>query len=210
MMKLGRGEASMIDDFGPYAHEVREYDVKFDSDKAPVIYSSLYASNSDQCVIPVYNGTAFGAKFVIANAYRRDVIVSGEDAVTFGADNAVDQKLFIYGRNIFQEDEQTIKVEDKQSIMKRDAIGLDVVSNWIQSSTMAQSLADWVVASWAGGVHEFILKSFGNPLIQIGDRVTVNYPARNILPDHSYVVIAKTNTFDAGYESQFTIRRLRT
>src|ERR1035437_6887817 len=69
--------STFIDDFGPIAHEVREFDVKFT--KTPVLHSRIYLSNETQIICPAYNGNPFGAKFILANVARTNAVANGAD-----------------------------------------------------------------------------------------------------------------------------------
>lgn len=198
----------VIDDFGGYAHEVREMNVKFDP--APVMHSRLYWSNTEQVVCPEYNANPFEAKFIMANATRRNAIVNGSDKITYGADNSVEQKALIYGRTINQEDEKIETVKDDAAILRRGEVTVDFPATFIQSKNEAQELGRWITKHWAGGQDEIEIESFMNPLLQIGDLVSVNHPLGNMAPStHKYFVVEMKHSFDSGMTSTFTLRRAR-
>jgi len=136
-----------FDEFGMQVHEYRPYEVTFD--KSPVLYSSLYVSNEDQVVQDEYVGYPFGAHFIIANASRWNSVVNGEDTLTYGSDNPVDQKIMITGRTIQQAEATDYVVTDEQAVRARGEIALEFNSQWIQSEAAAKSLGDWIVANWA-------------------------------------------------------------
>lgn len=197
-----------FDDFGSWVHEVREYDVTFE--KAPVTHSKLYFSNDTQAVCSYYDPTPFGAKFSITNAYRWNVILKGEDKQTFGADNSVEQKMFVYGRRVFQEDEQTVTVKNDAAIRRRGESKTEFKNDFIQTKAMAQGIADWVVGHWSGGVDEASVEIFGNPLFELGDVVTVNFPAKNLDPDdYRYFVAGINHSYEEGLETTLILRRLK-
>jgi hypothetical protein len=197
-----------IDDFGPVAHETRELNVKFDPN--PVLHSRLYWSNTDQVVCPEYNSDAFGAKFILSNATRQNAIVNGTDKATFGADNSVEQKLLIYGRVVKQEEEKKETVRNEAAILRRGEVTVDFPADWIQSQAEAKELGEWITKHWAGGQDEITIDSFMNPLLQVGDVVSVNHPAGNMATaTHKYFVVEIKHTYETGLESSFTLRRAR-
>lgn len=203
-----RYASRLMDEFGPIVHEVRELDVKFT--KTPVVHSNLYFSNESQIICPEYNANPFGAKFVLANTSRDNAVVSGEDTLTFGADNAVDQKLLIYGRTFTQEDEKVETVKDEQGIKRRGEVVTDFSSPWIQSEGEAKALGRWIVDHWSGGNDEVEVEVFGNPLLQLTDVVSVNYPSRNMSPStHKYFIVAISHSYDNGLETTLTLRRMK-
>lgn len=199
-----------FDEFTPVAHEVREYNVKFDEN--PVLHSYLYFSNDSQVVCTEYRGDPFGARFVIANASRTDAIVSGEDNVTFGPDNSVEQKMFVYGRLIEQQEAQNVPtVESKAGIRRRGKIDLTIESKWVQKEEFAQSIADWIITNWGEGCEELSVSAFYNPLIQLGDIVSVSHPLFDMSSaTHLYFVVGVKRSFaNDGPELSLTLRRAR-
>ena len=196
----------LMDEFGPVVHEVREFDVDFS--KTPVLHSQLYLSNESQIICPEYNGNPFGAKFVLANTSRDNAVASGEDTLMFGSDNPVDQKLLIYGRTFTQEDEKNHTVRDEVATKKRGEISLDIDSPWIQTEAAAKSLGEWIIAHWSGGADEVTVNIFGNPLIQLADVVSVNYPLMNMTPaTHEYFVVGISHDFENGLNTRLVLRR---
>lgn len=194
-----------IEEFGVPVHEVREYDVKFE--KSPVLYSSLYVSNSDQIVTTEYTGNPFGAKFTIANSSRYNSVVNGEDTVTYGSDNSVDQKMVITARTIQQQDEKTYNVKDDRSIRVHGEISLEVSSDWIQSEAAAKAVGDWIVANWAEPADTAEIQIFGNPIIRIGDVVNVNYAPKGIT-NVKFVVLKVSHSWDDGLQTNITCRKV--
>jgi hypothetical protein len=193
-----------IEEFGQIVHEVREYDVKFE--KAPVLYSSLYVSNEDQIVTPEYVGNAFGATFTIANSSRFNSVVNGEDTVTYGADNSVEQKMVITGRTIQQQDEKKYQVKDDAAITARGEITLEISSDWIQSETAAKAIGDWIVTHWAEPADTLELTVFGNPLVRVGDVISVSYAPKG-LTDVKFVVLKAAQGWDDGLQTSLICRK---
>ena len=198
-----------FDDFGPICHEVREYDIQFD--KFPAVHSNIYFSNDSQIICPEYSADPFGAKFILANAYRSNAIVNGEDTLTFGSDNPVEQKLMIYGRTVTKGDEKTIISKNDDAIRRRGQVDTEVQSEFIQTEEAAQDLADWITHHWADGNDEVEAEIFGNPLIQLGDIVSINYPQKDFDPvTHRYFVVEIGRGFDSGYDTtKLTLRRVK-
>lgn len=199
-----------FDEFGPVVHELREFDIKFDEDSVPVQHSSLYFSNTSQVACTSYYADPFGAKFMLANTGRNNAIVQGEDTLMFGIDNAVTQKIFVYGRALYQQEDLTLTKEDKNSIRRNGLVTLTFDSRFIQTKAAAESLGQWVVDLWATSADELNMAIFGNPILQIGDVVTVNYPAKGLYPGtHKYFVVALSNSYSNGLETHLFLRRAK-
>jgi hypothetical protein len=193
-----------IEEFGVPVHEVREYDVKFE--KFPVLYSSLYVSNDEQIVTTQYNGNPFRAQFTIANSSRINSVVNGEDTVTYGPDNSIEQKMVITGRTIQQQDEKTYNVKDERAIRVHGEIPLEVSSDWIQSEAAAKAIGNWIVNNWAEPADTIEVQLFGNPLIRIGDVVNVNYAPKGI-SNVKFVVLRANQSWGEGLQTTLTCRK---
>jgi hypothetical protein len=199
-----------FDEFGPVVHEMREFDVRFDDNTIPVQHSNLYITNSAQIATIEYLSGPFGAKFLLANASRENAIVQGEDTLTFGPDNPVNHKMFVFGRAMYQEDDLSITKEDEESIRKNGLASLAFDNRFIQTEAMANDLAQWIIDLWKYDVDEVRLKVFGNSLVQLGDLVTVNFPPMNFTPTtHRYFVVGLNNEFTTGLETNLILSRAR-
>lgn len=197
-----------FDEFGMQVHEYRPYEITFD--KSPVLYSSLYVSNDSQIVQDEYVHNPFGAHFIIANASRFNSVVNGEDTLTYGSDNPVDQKIMITGRTIQQAESTDYVVQNDQSIKARGEISIQFSSQWIQSEAAAKALGDWIVENWGEQTDQIEMEVFGNPLLQIGDVIAINYSPRDMTAaTHKYFVVAIDNDWDNGLTTTLTIRRAR-
>lgn len=189
-----------FDEFGPIVHEIREFDVKFKSE-TPVLQSKLYYSNTSEAVVTEYVGDVSGARFVMANFARGDAIINGDDSKT-GA--TVNQKLFVYGRPVIQKDAQKVEKTDEWALRRRGPIEVEYESNWIQNEAEAERFADWLTTHWTRADTTLEMEVFGNPLIELGDVVHVNY--EHI--DDDFYVVGVNNSFDAGLTTNLTLRRV--
>lgn len=208
-----------FDEFGAIVHEVREMDVTFE--KFPALHSRLYVTNDSQIVTPEYNANPFGAKFMLANASRNNAVGNGEDELRFGKDASVNQQMMIYGRLVFQEENQLVTVKNDKgkdinpyqnddSIRRRGKVEVDIDSKWIQSKAEAEALGNWILKHWSGGNDEVNVEVFGNPLFQLGDVVTLDYPDKNIYrTTHRYFVVDIKNQFEKGLSTSLTLRRAK-
>lgn len=205
-----RWNAYLFDEFGPYVHEIREFDVKFEPN--PVQYATLFSTNEWYSAPVEFNSNPFGAQFIISNVGRKNAILHGEDSLIFQSiDRAVNQVLCVLGRDLLIEDDESIKRRNMKSIRARGVVESELSSDWIQSKGMARDLAEWMSRHWSAGVDEISVEVFGNPLIEIGDIVDVDYPDKHMSPaTHKYFVVGTANDFESGIGTTLTLRRVRT
>lgn len=200
----------LFDEFGPYVHEVREFDVKFEN--GPVQYSYLFSTNDWYSTILEYTGTPFRAEFIVANVGRDHAILNGEDNLIYGGASApVNQILTVLGRTLDIKDEESVKKENAAAIRSRGPIESELSGDWLQSKGMASSVARWMARHWSSGIDECTVEIYGNPLLEIGDIVDVDYVLKNMTPaTHKYFVVKTSNEFDRGVSTTLTLRRVKT
>lgn len=199
----------MFDEFGPYIHEIREFDVKFDP--APVRYSYLFNTNEWFSANVEYYASPFGAKFIIANTSRDNAVLHGEDRLSYaGASSGLNQVCVVLGQTLEMSDEQTVERKNEAAIRARGEIAVELDAEWIQTESMAEAIADWMHNHWGDQVDEVEVQIFGNPLIEIGDLLDVNYARQNATPaTHKYFVVGVNNSFEGGITTSLVLRRMR-
>lgn len=199
----------VFDEFGPYVHEIREFDVTFDP--APVRYSYLFNTNTWYSSVLEYTSTPFGSKFIIANTGRSNAVIHGDDSLTYAGSNAsINQVSVVLGQNLEIADDEIITRTNKYSVRVRGKIESELSSDWIQTKAMAEELAIWMNRHWSESVDEVEAEIIGNPLIELGDVVDVEYPLQNATSaTHQYFVVGVKNSFDMGLKTTLTLRRRR-
>jgi hypothetical protein len=174
----------IFDEYGPIVHEITSFNVAFD---------------------------AYGAQFMLANAGRENVIVNGTETIQdeSGSTTTVNHTLFIYGRCVYTASTDSIiyKTND-DAVRKQGKIRTQLTTRYIQTQEMADDIAGWILELFADGVDQVQATLFGNPLFQLGDKVTLNYPARGYFPStHQYFITSIKNSFNNGYKTSVVLRR---
>lgn len=193
-----------FDEFGPIVHEVRKFDVKFDP--GPCMHSRLYMTNDWGAICLEYSPTAFGASFYLANTSRTNSVVHGEDTLSYaGSSDSINQVLTVYGRSLIIADAQEVEVTNEAQVKARGEHLSELTSDWIQNKEMAEDIANWMKENWSYGNESFNIEIFGNPLIEVGDIVHIEYPTRGISMD---AFVNSVNTaFDSGVSTTINVRR---
>jgi hypothetical protein len=85
---------------------------------------------------------------------------------------------------------------------------LQMDSEWIQSKEAAYKMLKIVEMGLEGFSKTVSLNIFGNPLIQVGDVVTLNYTLNGI-SGQRYMVQSISNSFDSGLSTSIKMNRLQ-
>lgn len=191
----------IIEDFGPWIQEVREFDV--DHEISPSISSNLFISAEGDVGKVYHYRDQFSSKFAIVNKTRSFIVVVGTDPRS-----GTSLKMFTYGVPVIQREENVYKKEDKKSIWRRGVEEVSIASMFIQTEAQAERIGDWAAERW-GRAFDFISTSvIVNPALQPGDLVSLSIPEENFLPEtHLYYI----NSIDAtvGTSNDMTLRLKR-
>lgn len=197
-----------FDEFGAILHEVREYDVTFS--EAPVLHSRLYNTNDWSSVVTEYRASAFGAHFIVANTTRQNAIVNGDETFNQGGGNqTVSHRMNVIGRPLVEAEENSeVEVKNEAQIRARGEIETQVESPWIQTESAAEQLSKWISEHWSKGCDEYTVDIFGNPLLEIGDMVTIDFPEKDMTPAEArFFVTSITTAYAFGITTTLTLRR---
>lgn len=192
----------IFDEFGPLCHEIREFNVKYDSSSMPVMAPYVYWTNTGMSDLYDVNPGAFGSKIYMINTAREDAALQGTDD---------GHQFCVYGLVLKQRDSQSIEVKNDASIVMIGNKELTIESPWIQSKDAAEGLGSWITSHWADATDSLYVSIFGNCLIQIGDIVSVSIADANITPGtHRYFVVSTETAFaDGGMETTLRLRRAK-
>jgi hypothetical protein len=81
-------------------------------------------------------------------------------------------------------------------------------SAWIQSESDAKNLTDWIQDQWSEQQQVVNLEIFGNPLISIGDVISINYPKNDLDGTEKFIVTTVSNSFEGGLQTSITARSI--
>lgn len=145
--------------------------------------------------------TGFRARMAIANSSPHMVILTKEsDEVV-----RVTVNLNLWTHEIVApSDPEILEVVVDPSNMS-EVVQLD--SEWIQSKSAANKLLKIVQMGIDGFSTTTTLSIFGNPLIQVGDFVTLSY-GLNGTADKRNIVTSVSHSFDRGLRTTLTLKRL--
>jgi hypothetical protein len=145
--------------------------------------------------------TGFRAKMAIANNTSHMVYLSKESDSL----NQFTVKLNLWTHEIIAQSDPEIieKVIDPSNIA--EVIQLD--SQWIQSKEVANKLLNTVQKGIEGFSKDTTVQIFGNPLIQVGDIITISYSLA-ALNSQKYIVHSVSQSFNQGLKTVLVLNSL--
>jgi hypothetical protein len=202
---------STIFEFWPYFKEIRYIEAKFD--KFPAANQNIsngVGSMKDSNIIITEEYTPFRSSFYIAN------IINNVLNLTYKGVKADANYPYLFGNVIV-----TTGINEKvtnfySSGLSEKELVLDY--EWIQSEDQATKILEFI-KSYSAGVKSdntfdeimyLTLESFSNPLLQVGDIVTITYADLGFTnSSNSFIITKIRQTFDKGLQTEFGMREIR-
>ena len=81
-------------------------------------------------------------------------------------------------------------------------------STWIQNEGDAKSLFTWIKNQWSKQQLSISMEVFGNPVLEPGDVITINYPKNNLDGTQKFVITNVDNSFEGGLSTTISARSI--
>jgi hypothetical protein len=183
-----------IEEFGAVARELRVLKTKYDSRPGFPLYASTGVNNFAKII--GQRLTSFGAEIYVLNNSGTFIPLDDSEFYSF----------YILGKYISQSGElEYVDNAAGEYTVKEPVI---FASRWIQKQTDVVALAEWIKNIWSVKQTVVEMEVFGNPLISVGDIVTINDDYNDLTTAQKFVVLSVTNRFKNGLETSITCRTL--
>ena len=183
-----------IEEFGAVARELRVLKTKYDSRPGFPLYAST-GVNSFAKIIG-QRLTSFGAEVYVLNNSGTFIPLDDSEFYSF----------YILGKYISQSGQLEYVDNAAGEYTVKEPVIFE--SRWIQKQTDVVALADWIKNIWSVKQTIIQMSVFGNPLISVGDIITISDSYNELTTARKFVVLNVTNSFKDGLETNITCRTL--
>jgi len=182
-----------LEEFGTVARELRKVKVNFALPAALPLYASTGVNRYASIL-----GSRFsnhGAEIYVLN-----------NAGTFIPLQAEAHNFFVEGTYISEngQHEYTETTPNEYTMLEPATFQ----SMWIQSEADAKSLFTWIKNQWSKQQQSINMDIFGNPAIEVGDIITVNYPKNSLDGTQKFLVTNVNTQFQEGVSTSITARSI--
>ena len=184
----------VIDEFGTVVREIAYVKQKFDS--RPTFPLSWTTGANSLAKVIGSKLSSFGAEAYIIN----------NTSVTIPLSDTGSNTLAVIGNDLGDSGELIYSTDDTSEYSIKEPIIFD--STWIQSEPAAKALAEWIKARVMNKGRVVRMSVFGNPLIGIGDIVSISNEYQKFYGDEKLIVTNVSQRFDQGLETEVTCRTL--
>ena len=183
-----------IEEFGAVARELRVLKTKYDSRPGFPLYAST-GVNSFAKIIG-QRLTSFGAEVYVLNNSGTFIPLDDSEFYSF----------YILGKYISQSGQLEYVDNAAGEYTVKEPVIFE--SRWIQKQTDVVALADWIKNIWSVKQTIIQMSVFGNPLISVGDIITISDSYNQLTTAKKFVVLNVTNSFKDGLETNIACRTL--
>ena len=187
------GKVAYLEEFGTVAREIRYVKANFNQPAAIPLYASTGTNKF---------ATVLGSKF---SNHSAEIFVIN-NASSFIPLQYGDSKFFVLGNyvDITSQHEYTETTTSEYTTLEPATFQ----STWIQSEADAKSLFTWIKGQWSKQQQSINMEIFGNPVIEVGDIITVNYPKNNLDGTQKFLVTNVKSNFDGGLSTSISARSI--
>lgn len=178
-----------LEEFGPTAREIIRTNVKFENRPGFPLKVSTGINPYVQILGSKMN--SFGADvYVLNNAGTFMPLAGGPHTYSIWGNYVSEPGAQEYSEDLYAANTYT----------SPDPVTFE--SKWIQNESDAKSLASFIKNQWSKQQSVVELEVFGNPLVSVGDIITINYPKNNLTGTEKFLI----TSVNLGFGEETTTR----
>lgn len=191
---ISSSQLPWMEEFGTTAREMKQIKIKYQDRPADPLFATVGINKL--ATILGQRLTSYGAEIFVVNNSGMMIPLADGNLYSFG----------VVGNAIAE----TGNHEYTSNTLSETTMPEPVVfeSAWIQREDDAKNLATWIQTQWSKQQRVIDLEIFSNPLISVGDIITVNYPKNDLDGTQKFVVTRVTNSFKGGLSTSITARSI--
>jgi len=187
-------KVGFLEEFGTVARELRYVKANFAQSAAFPLYATTGVNKF---------ATVLGSKF---SNHGAEIFVLNNAGTFIPLSYGTEQKFWVVGNYVDNgsQHEYTETTTNEYTMVEPATFQ----SNWIQSESDAKALFTWIKNQWSRQQQSIEMEVFGNPVIEVGDIITVNYPENNLNGTQKFLVTNVGVSFEEGVSTTITARSI--
>jgi hypothetical protein len=183
-----------IEEFGTVARELRKVSIKYPERPGYPLYASLGINKYVQVLGSRL--TSFGAEIYLLNNAGTYVPLDDGQLHSF---SVIGNYVVPTGQHEYMDKTVNEFSAPEPAIFE---------SMWIQNESDAKKLSQWIKTQWSKQQMIVSMEIFGNPLLSVGDVITINYPDNNLDGTGKFIITNVNLTYDGGLSTTITARSI--
>ena len=190
----GNKKSTAVDEFGTVVREIITRDVSFN--KRPA-YPTMWSTGINPFVKILGSKISnFGSKIFVMNNTSQTIPLS----------NGAEASFLLLGNSLGNSGELEYSTDELNDYVNKEPAVF--ISSWLQHESDVKSLANWIKSNVVNKGKIIDMKIFGNPLISVGDIVSIKNTYQGLSGDENFIVTEVKHSFSEGLETSITCRTL--
>ena len=187
-------KSTAVDEFGTVVREIITRDVSFN--KRPA-YPTMWSTGINPFVKILGSKISnFGSKIFVMNNTSQTIPLS----------NGAEASFLLLGNSLGNSGELEYSTDELNDYVNKEPAVF--ISSWLQNESDVKSLANWIKSNVVNKGKIIDMKIFGNPLISVGDIVSIKNVYQGLDGTESFIVTEVKHSFSEGLETSITCRTL--
>ena len=187
-------KAVAVDEFGTVVREIIKRDVSFN--KRPA-YPTMWSTGINPFA------KILGSK--ISN-FGSQIFVMNNTSQTIPLSNGAEASFLLLGNSLGNSGELEYSTDELNDYVNKEPAVF--ISSWLQNESDVKSLANWIKSNVVNKGKIINMTIFGNPLISVGDIVTIVNAYQGLNGEQKFIVTEVKHSFSEGLETSITCRTL--
>jgi hypothetical protein len=183
-----------LEEFGTVAREIKRIKIKYQDRPGDPLFTSV-GINKFAAVLG-QRLTSFGAEVYVINNSGTFVPLDDSGLHSFAV---IGNYIVTSGQHEYVSNTLSETTVVEPAVFE---------SAWIQTESDAKNLTKWIETQWSKQQAVVDMEIFGNPLISVGDVISVNYPKNNLTGTEKFIVTSVRNSFEGGLQTSITARSI--
>ena len=184
-----------VEEFGVIAREIRKIDIKYSTRPAYPLWPST-GSNQFATVIGSRT-TPFAAEAYVLNNSGTYIPLDDGDSNSF----------YVGGKTVSRSGVLEYVDDSSNEFTSEEPVIFS--SQWLQNNTDVINLAKWIKTQWAKKQMTSSLEMFGNPLISVGDVISIKYDYHGLDGTSQKFIVTNVNhSYSEGMSTSIVCRTL--
>ena len=193
-ISTGNKKAVAVDEFGTVVREIIKRDVSFN--KRPA-YPTMWSTGINPFAKILGNKISnFGSQIFVMNNTSQTIPLS----------NGAEASFLLLGNSLGNSGELEYSTDELNDYVNKEPAVF--ISSWLQNESDVKSLANWIKSNVVNKGKVINMTIFGNPLISVGDIVSIKNVYQGLAGTESFIVTEVKHSFSEGLETSITCRTL--
>jgi len=183
-----------LEEFGTVAREIKRIKIKYQDRPGDPLFTSVGINKF--AAILGQRLTSFGAEVYVINNSGTFVPLDDSGLHSFAV---IGNYIVTSGQHEYVSNALSETTVAEPAVFE---------SAWIQTESDAKNLTKWIETQWSKQQSVVDMEIFANPLISVGDVISVNYPKNNLTGTEKFIVTSVRNSFEGGLQTSITARSI--